>query len=542
MKSKKIISLMLALALMPAILSAAAIPAGGSSDFEISASGALLRYNGPGGHVVIPGDVVSVWATAFKNNETITGVTLPENLTRLTDDVFAGCVNLKSIKIPGKVTSIGQRAFQNCESLTEVILPDSLKTIDSHAFAGCISLVSIEIPDGVIFVGGETFIECTALKNVNIPEGNTKTPGFYSCTSLETVILPSTITHIDNWEFYNCASLKSLILPDGVIEIGMGAFRECTKLESINIPDGVTHIGDDAFHSCHSLKNLILPDSIVSIGADAFRGCRSFESINIPKGLTEIPEGAFMDIDRLKSVTVPGNINTIGKRAFFQDSDLKEVAIMRGVAEIGDEAFQNCYSLESITIPPSVTKIGERVFFDGTELTIYGESGSYAETYAKANNIEFAAVIIPVEPETKTITATFGATKYILNGGNFDEQTMVYNGVAYLPAAYLATKLGLSAIWDSATNTTSLTSTGVAPPAAGSEDSPAVNSTPEPETKTITATFGATKYILNGENFDEQTMVYNGIAYLPAAYLATKLGLSAVWDSETNTTSLTSAG
>lgn len=64
---------------------------------------------------------------------------------------------------------------------------------------------------------------------------------------------------------------------------------------------------------------------------------------------------------------------------------------------------------------------------------------------------------MPDQPETKNITVTFGSTKYILNGEPFDEPTMVYNDVAYLPAAYLATKLGLSAVWDVTTNTTTLT-------------------------------------------------------------------------------------
>jgi len=35
-------------------------------------------------------------------------------------------------------------------------------------------------------------------------------------------------------------------------------------------------------------------------------------------------------------------------------------------------------------------------------------------------------------------------------------------------------------------------------------------------------------------------MLYNGVAYLPAAYLATKLGLTAEWDAKTNITLLTS--
>lgn len=63
--------------------------------------------------------------------------------------------------------------------------------------------------------------------------------------------------------------------------------------------------------------------------------------------------------------------------------------------------------------------------------------------------------------------------------------------------------------------------------------------TQKSETKNITVTFGTTKYILDGKELDEPTLVYNGVAYLPVAYLATKLGLAAKWDEKSNTTTLT---
>ena len=141
-----------------------------------------------------------------------------------------------------------------------------------------------------------------------------------------------------------------------------------------------------------------------------------------------------------------------------------------------------------------------------------------------------------IPPFTKIIKVTFGETRYILNGEPFDQPAMVYDGTAYLPAAYLATKLGLNTFWDKDTNTTTLTSTGKLPDTGPGGVMPEA----KPETKEITATFGATKYILNGVLFDQPTIVYNGTAYLPAAYLATKLGLSAVWDKATNITTLTS--
>ena len=142
----------------------------------------------------------------------------------------------------------------------------------------------------------------------------------------------------------------------------------------------------------------------------------------------------------------------------------------------------------------------------------------------------------PSGPVTKSISVIFGSTKYILDGVPFDRDTMIYNDTAYLPAAYLAAKLGLTTFWDRNTNTTTLTSgTGITPqlPEGGTLS-------PEPVRKNITAIFGSTKYILDGVPFDQETLVYNGVAYLPAAYLARKLGLTASWDAKTNTTTLTS--
>ena len=158
-----------------------------------------------------------------------------------------------------------------------------------------------------------------------------------------------------------------------------------------------------------------------------------------------------------------------------------------------------------------------------------------ADAYFSGGRVKPATPIPPANPVTRTITATFGATRYTLNGEPFTQESIVYGGIAYLPAAYLATRLGLSARWDAATNITTLTSTGVRPPSS-SEAMPPAN----PVTRTITATFGGTRYILNDELLDEDTMVYNGVAYLPAAYLATKLGLTARWDAATNITTLTS--
>ena len=189
----------------------------------------------------------------------------------------------------------------------------------------------------------------------------------------------------------------------------------------------------------------------------------------------------------------------------------------------------------------AVEKDGKWGYLDRTGNVIvpleYDSAGDFNEGLAVVQKNGKWSILQAIT--TKNIEVTFGATRYVLNGEPFEQDTMVYDGVAYLPAAYLAIKLGLTAMWDAEKNITTLTLNNKADrfqPNSVDLTVPAAN----PIKKNITATFGATQYILNGEPFDEQTIVYDGVAYLPAAYLATKLGLIVIWDAETNITTLIS--
>ena len=117
-------------------------------------------------------------------------------------------------------------------------------------------------------------VYCNMLQSVRIgSRALISTYAFYTCYSLASITIPSSVTSIGDYAFQNCYSLASISIPSSVTSIGTYAFRYCYSLASISIPSGVTSIGDYAFYTCYSLASITIPSSVTSIGNYAFSSC-----------------------------------------------------------------------------------------------------------------------------------------------------------------------------------------------------------------------------------------------------------------------------
>lgn len=88
-------------------------------------------------------------------------------------------------------------------------------------------------------------------------------------------------------------------------------------------------------------------------------------------------------------VVVPEGVTKIGSEAFTGLSSLESITLPDSVTQIGWSAFSGCTSLAGVTIPDSVTEIGRWAFSGCKNLIIRCRTGSYAEQYAKENEIEY---------------------------------------------------------------------------------------------------------------------------------------------------------
>ena len=337
---------------------------------------------------------------------------IPNTVTAIGDNAFAGCAGLTEINIPNSVTSIGATAFSSCTGLTEVILPNTITTIGYCTFTYCTSLTSIVIPESVTTISEGAFRACFALADITIPSSVTNI-GYgafdntawytnqpdgiiYAGTTAYTykgtmpsgtsIVLREGTTTIAGNAFFGEDGLVSISIPNTVTYIGERAFEFCDGLTSIVIPNSVTYIGSYAFHNCPRLTNVTLPTSMTSVGYCVFMDCTGLTSIVIPESYTSISEKAFYNCTALANIVFPESLEAIGYYSLYGTAwdrmlpdglnyanhvayrykgtmpEGTSIVLKEGTKGIASRAFNGYSSLVSITLPNTVTNIGNYCF------------------------------------------------------------------------------------------------------------------------------------------------------------------------------------
>ena len=341
--------------------------------------------------ISLPETVSVISAELFAGCEALSAFTLSDNVATISASAFEGCASLKAISFgkASKLASIGESAFK-ASGLESFTLPISVSSIPAGAFENCVSLkeFNFTLPGRldtvpVNFVIGEGAFKNTGLVTVSVPDYVTAImkSAFEGAESLVSVSFSddSLLSLIDARAFAECKSLVSFVIPKDVASVADECFKNCSVLKSVSFADGnaAVSIGNGAFENCLFLESIALPASITLVSDYAFANCFALREIALPTALLTIGSNSFKNCDALTSVTLPATLESLGEYAFYNCDTLAELKFADGsvITEISANAFLNCAALKSLTVPASVVSIGEYAFRGCQKL----EAVSFAE-------------------------------------------------------------------------------------------------------------------------------------------------------------------
>ena len=261
-------------------------------------------------------DVVGIAEDAFKADNTIKSVKIPEGYTYIDKNAFYDCDILTTVTVEGAtLTRIGANAFDGCDALESIVLPASLKTVEAFAFKDCAALVSVDL-SGATTIGEGAFLRCAALKSATVS---------------------SDITKISKTSFVGCDALEYTV-EDGACYLGNAdnkyvALVTAQNLDilSVKINDATTVIADQAFLNCDYLETITLGKSITVISASCFEGCEALE-------YNESENGYYLGTEANPTMVLMGIID-LSKEDFSLSVDTKIIC---------NNAFDNYVALQDI--------------------------------------------------------------------------------------------------------------------------------------------------------------------------------------------------
>lgn len=399
-------------------------------DFEIK-NDVLISYNGPGGDVTIPDNVVEIGEWAFQDSA------------------------VTSVTIPGTVKKIDYAAFRRCEDLEEAILEEGVEFIEAEAFDSCSNLTILNIPASVTDIAtnedyniGAPFPYCSSLESITVAKNN---PNYQSIDGVlftkptdgneeiqliqypagkeeDSYTVPTYVYGIDHEAFAGSANLNQILFPDDLrCTIGIEAFAGCTGLTEVSIPQQVVCSSQLPFLNCSNLKQITVAegnldcesvdgvlygkisheDGTVDHYLVQYPEAREGDTFTLPANITDTIYGGGMSNNPfLKSIeAAPENpaFASIDGILFSKDGktlvqcpggkELGSYTVPMDVTKLEGYCFRNCETLKEITIPSKDTQLDSSAFEGCNNLkTIYGVTGSNAQQTARMLGITFKSI------------------------------------------------------------------------------------------------------------------------------------------------------
>lgn len=242
------------------------------------------------------------------NNEVILEAAEGADFDKYNSTIKIGDLTFKKERDDSKVDII---KYSGTDSNADVVLPSKIKVKGVLYDVVCIG-------DGEsLYENGSVFSKKT-LNSIVIPDSITKIGiHVFSETNIaKPLTLPKNLEYIGYGAFSKCSGLTEIVIPSTVKTVGPGAFVSCSKLKKVFIEDGVKfgaispYISEDIFSNCISLQYVRLPEDLTEIPDHMFEGCTSLKDIHIPDSVTKIGDYV-LNGTQIKSLVLPYNLKEV---------------------------------------------------------------------------------------------------------------------------------------------------------------------------------------------------------------------------------------
>jgi len=312
----------------------------------------------------------------FDGASSVIDVTIPQGVTVIPTNTFAGTTALRTVRLSDALTDIQLNAFLN-SGIETITLPSTLTTLGATVFSGS-GLTQLTIPNSVTSIGTSLLLNTTKLESLSFSVDSMPTMPttlrflryFYGGTAFNTGGTPPTAT----------AVLKTITITGGTLLNANFFNGVLAPIETVTLPSTLTAIGDAAFANFASIRTVTMSEGLLTLGASSF--------FNTPL---------------LSIVDLPLSLTTVGLSS-FQQSGIGYLRFGANLASVGNNAFVAATNLTLIEFyganPPAIfgttvfaTTAGGAVLLPNLVIQVpFGSTAAYTNTATNPNYVQFLNV------------------------------------------------------------------------------------------------------------------------------------------------------
>ncbi len=366
-------------------------------------------------NLVISDGIKEIAKGAFRYSSTLETVSLPDSITKIGEEAFYNCNNLKLEKYGDRLEYLGNWLIKvnngDGESVelkpttigiacsvfpfTDFALPDTLKSITypdvfNYAVSEYEKNTHAEIYDDCLVYFGNWLVKVKADGKENFNGLKDSTVGILKGAlngiTANNIVIPESVSYLSERAFDGCKVSSFTVSGDNfkwkndmlLNKDETVIYYVSSAAQSITIPDGVTFF-DLNLSGCPSLKTvhigasfaggLSLPASVENITVSAMNTKYFAQSGILYKKNDYETLIYFVPKNISGNITLADGLKEIGSYAFEGCNKITGITIPDGVTSIKWGAFRNCTSLNIIMIPDSVTSMGDSAFYGCSSLT-----------------------------------------------------------------------------------------------------------------------------------------------------------------------------